>query len=579
MSADPITAAVERRPVRTVLRLAVSAAFALLTLAPISARADTVASLLGNFTVNQYSGLKLSAARVEVRHVVVFGQLPALRELRLADADGDGVTTQAERDAYAQRLAEAIAAELRVSVDGVRVPLRALRWTTSLPSEQSGFSLRVDVQFAGDLPTASGSSIRALTFANDNYAGRFGWREIVVEPARSVAVFDTDAFSTSITAGLTESPRALPETGPLAERAIHLSFATGGAMPNAVQALAPRPGTAEAVAAASAETSAAATSSWLARETRRVVDLVSARDVPWHVSLLALLAAALLGALHAFSPGHGKTVVGAYLVGSRSTPAHAAFLGLTVTITHTLGVFALGFATLAASSFIVPERALPVLSLASGVVVLAIGVALLAQRWRGALRDAAAPRYRTLASGTRSAAAAMAWHPVSGHPAHGLAFAHGHAQGRARGDHGHLGHVHHHHGGLPHAHGALVHAHGGSVHSHLPPGATGERVTLRSLVALGVSGGLVPCPSAMVLLLAAIALNKTAYGLALVLAFSVGLASTLTAVGLAFLYARNRIGAIRSGAPWQRWVPVASAAVVTVAGAAMCYGALVATPF
>jgi ABC-type nickel/cobalt efflux system permease component RcnA len=83
----------------------------------------------------------------------------------------------------------------------------------------------------------------------------------------------------------------------------------------------------------------------------------------------------------------------------------------------------------------------------------------------------------------------------------------------------------------------------------------------------------------MVLLLAAIALNKTAYGLALVLAFSVGLASTLTTVGLAFLYARNRIGAIRSGAPWQRWVPVASAAVVTVVGAAMCYGALVATPF
>jgi ABC-type nickel/cobalt efflux system permease component RcnA len=585
VSADPITAAVERRPVRTVRRLAASAALALLTLAPISARADTVASLLGNFTVNQYSGLKLSAARVEVRHVVVFGQLPALRELHLADADGDGVTTQAERDAYAQRLAEAIAAELRVSVDGVRVPLRATRWTTSLPSEQSGFSLRVDVQFAGDLPTASGSSIRALTFANDNYAGRFGWREIVVEPARSVAVFDTDAFSTSITAGLTESPRALPETGPLAERAIHLSFATGGAMANAVQPLAPRPGTAEAVAVASAETSAAATSSWLARETRRVVDLVSARDVPLHVSLLALLAAALLGALHAFSPGHGKTVVGAYLVGSRSTPAHAAFLGLTVTITHTLGVFALGFATLAASSLIVPERALPVLSLASGAVVLAIGVALLVQRWRGALRDAATPRYRKLASGTRSSAAAMAWRPVSGawrpvgHPAHGLAFAHGHAQGRPRGDHGHREHVHHHHRGLPHGHGALVHSHGGSVHSHLPPGASGESVTLRSLVALGVSGGLVPCPSAMVLLLAAIALNKTAYGLALVLAFSVGLASTLTAVGLAFLYARNRIGAIRSGAPWQRWVPVASAAVVTVVGAAMCYGALVATPF
>ena len=124
-----------------------------------------------------------------------------------------------------------------------------------------------------------------------------------------------------------------------------------------------------------------------------------------------------------------------------------------------------------------------------------------------------------------------------------------------------------------------MHSHGGSVHSHLPPGASGEKVTLRSLVALGVSGGLVPCPSAMVLLLAAIALNKTAYGLLLVLAFSVGLAATLTAVGLAFLYARKRIGAIRAGTRWYRWLPVASAGVITIVGAAMCYGAFVATPF
>ena len=113
----------------------------------------------------------------------------------------------------------------------------------------------------------------------------------------------------------------------------------------------------------------------------------------------------------------------------------------------------------------------------------------------------------------------------------------------------------------------------------MPPGASGEKVTWRNLLALGVSGGLVPCPSAMVLLLAAIALNKTAYGLLLVIAFSLGLAATLTAVGLAFLYARKRIGAIRSGAPWQRWVPVASAGVITVVGAAMCYGAFVAAPF
>src|ERR1700683_4791310 len=111
---------------------------AALALAPLSARADTVASLLGNFTVNQYSGLTLSADAIDVHYAVVFGQLPALRELHLADADGDGVTTQAERDAYVERLAPSFAKELKVTVDGSPVPLHALHWTSSLPTEQGG---------------------------------------------------------------------------------------------------------------------------------------------------------------------------------------------------------------------------------------------------------------------------------------------------------------------------------------------------------------------------------------------------------------------------------------------------------
>ncbi len=93
------------------------------------------------------------------------------------------------------------------------------------------------------------------------------------------------------------------------------------------------------------------------------------------------------------------------------------------------------------------------------------------------------------------------------------------------------------------------------MHSHLPPGAAGEEVTWRSLLALGISGGLVPCPSAMVLLLAAVALNKTGFGMVLVVAFSVGLAITLTAVGLLFLYARNRMRRPVAGARWPLLLP------------------------
>jgi hypothetical protein len=212
-----------------------------LALTASASRADTVASLLGNFTVNQYSELALAAAKIEVRHAIVFGQLPALRELHLADADGDGVTSQAERDAHAHRLGESLARQLVVTVDGVAVPLHAVRATTSLPAEAAGFSLRVEMDLAGDLPSTSSHASRSLAFVNEAYAGRFGWQEIVVKPSRSHALFDTDAYSTSLTAGLTETIQAMPEAGPLAERAVAFSF-VAGPLPAGARALGPRQG-------------------------------------------------------------------------------------------------------------------------------------------------------------------------------------------------------------------------------------------------------------------------------------------------------------------------------------------------
>src|ERR1700729_2419877 len=186
---------------------------AVLALAPLGVRADTVASLLGNFTVNQYCGLKIAADAVDVHYAVVFGQLPALRELHLADANGDGVTTQAERDAYVERLAPSFAQELQLAVDGARVPLRATHWTSSLPTEQGGFSLRLDIDFSGVLPHAAANARHTLTFSNQNYPGQIGWDEIMVQATPSIAVFDTDAFSSSLTAGLTAAVQALPSAG------------------------------------------------------------------------------------------------------------------------------------------------------------------------------------------------------------------------------------------------------------------------------------------------------------------------------------------------------------------------------
>ena len=491
------------------------------------AHADTVASLLGNFTVNQFTGLRVSERRIDIRYAVVLGQLPALRALHAADADGDGVTTQAERDAYATTLAREAATRFVVTENGKPVSVRATSSTTSLPTEQGGFSLRVDMDLVAEL---GAGGARAIALRNENFPRELGWQEIAVTAAPGIAIYDADAYSTSLTAGLAETPRAIPASGPLSERTARFTF-NAGAAPAGSVAIAPRAGMTAASAPAEDE------SGWLRAQARRIVDLIAAPTLAPGVAALALLAAMLLGALHAFAPGHGKTVVGAYLVGSRATARHAAFLGATVTLTHTLGVFALGFATLFASSYVVPERIFPVLGFLSGLIVLGMGAVLVVQRWPAA-REA---MHRTTGTFRRAA--------MGG----------GYVTGR-----------------MQHAHVAAGwHSHGGTWHTHAPPA---ERVTWRNLLALGVSGGLVPCPSAMVLLLAAVALNKTAFGLALVVAFSTGLALTLTAVGLAFLYARNRLPAGARAARWTRVVPLASAVAIVAIGALLCHAALTGGP-
>jgi nickel/cobalt exporter len=130
--------------------------------------------------------------------------------LHLADADGDGVTTQAERDAYVARLAPDFAKDLKVLVDGFPVPLHALRWMSSLPTEQGGFSLRLDVDFSGALPAMADHAPHTLTLTNENYPRQIGWNEITVQAPPSLAVYDTDAFSTSVTAALAAAVQSLP---------------------------------------------------------------------------------------------------------------------------------------------------------------------------------------------------------------------------------------------------------------------------------------------------------------------------------------------------------------------------------
>jgi len=235
--------------------------------------------------------------------------------------------------------------------------------------------------------------------------------------------------------------------------------------------------------------------------------LLHSGEIGWLTLLAGMAVAFALGAVHALSPGHGKTLVAAYLVGTRGTPKHAAFLGFMVTFTHTVSVFFLGLVTLYLSHFVLPETITPVLGAVSGVSIVWIGASLL---------------FKHIASARRSPS------PDS-HP--------------------------------------LLHDHGdGHVHTHIP-----DEVSMAGLVALGASGGLAPCPTALVLLLSSVSLGRTALGLTLLVAFSAGLAVVLTAVGLAVLYAKHllpdRDRAARSKAV--RYIPIASAAFIVCVGLIM----------
>ena len=375
--------------------------------------------------------------------------------------------------------------------------------------------------FIAKIPAVEKDAVRRLRFENNNYKGRVGWNEIVVSRTPGINVFDSTAYGSALSDELKTYPQNML-SAPLAEREAEFSF-TESAVPANAKVLENRNGSASAPV-----------------QPDRFAELIEG-EITLPVMLFGLLLAFGFGAFHAMSPGHGKTVVGAYLVGSRGTLAHAIFLGLTVTVTHTLGVFALGLITLFARNYILPEKLMPFLTFVSGLMVFYIGISLFKNRL---------------------------WTSLGWKDQHGNDHSHeydGHADSRqdeqlydepGAAD-------------LQHSHGdGTMHTHGGSTHTHLPP----ANITWKNLLALGVSGGLLPCPSALVLMLAAISKDRIGYGLILTIAFSIGLAATLTGIGLIFLYVGKAFsGSKLAGNPLFKLLPVLSAFVIACIGAIICY--------
>jgi ABC-type nickel/cobalt efflux system permease component RcnA len=421
---------------------------------------------LGNFSINHLSQVSISSDRVAVHYTLDQAEIPTFQER--------GLGTQR----VLERKRTEIARGLHLTVDGRHIPLVVQPGARiSFPPGQGGLRLtRVELDLAARVDAP-----KRVAFADETFPGRVGWKDVIVQPGRATAV-KSSVPATDPTNGLRAYP-ADKLSSPLNKR-------------NATFAVAAGPGT------VSAPRGIDAGPSTHNRSGDGLAGVFADAADGKGVLLFLLLAAFGWGALHALSPGHGKAMVAAYLVGTRGTARHALALGATVTITHTIGVFALGVVTLALSQYIVPEDLYPWLTVASGLMVVVIGGGVLRSRIRA-------------------------------RRAHAHAHAHGHA------------HHHHHHGHDHH-------------HEH--------ELTWKGLLGMGASAGLIPCPSALVVLLGAISQHQIGLGLLLITAFSVGLAATLSGLGLAVVYARGLLGRLNLGGEFAAVLPSLSAVVIVAAG-------------
>ncbi len=491
----------------------------------ICAAAVLTAHPMGNFSVSHYAKLQPSASGVELQYVLDLAEIPTFEMLR--DWKIERTAPQADLESHAAEQARLWLKNLDVTVDGVAVHPR-FESANAVIADGAGNLPIMRITTRAHIASKGGK----LTYEDRNYAERAGWKEIVIDHGSGVTLRQASQTNQDISRGLTQYP-ADPTVAPPQDLRAEMIWTTpppaapvpviAAAKPAPVIQQIAQPQAPRAAPAPATLTAKTAPAGTVTRGDYLSRFLHERRLTPWMI-FLALGAAFVLGSAHAFTPGHGKTIVAAYLVGSRGTLKHAAFLGAMVTFTHTVVVFALGLATLFLFNYVVPERVTEILGAVSGLSIAVIGGWMLLKR--------------LLARG----------------------HSHSHDQHHHHHDHSH-GHVHHHH------HHGHIHSHAEEhSHSHVP-----EEISWKGLVALGASGGLVPCESALVLLLGAIALGRVGLGLLLLLSFSLGLAIVLMAIGVAVLYAKNLIPESKrsSSHPLIRWASIASPAIVLIIGIVM----------
>jgi len=502
---------------------------------------------MGNFSVNHYSKIILESDRIRVRYFIDLAEIPTYQELQGANLSATAIDpNSAAVIQYVAARGAQLGQGLSLDVDGRPATLRLISSGVIFPPGAGGLpTMKMGFVYEAAYPSIPDPQHVSFHFGDNNYPGHSGWKEITAQASAgsllrsSVPAADRSGeLSNYPTDLLTSPPQDLDAT----------LVASLPALPGDVrQASLLRPAAAWTTAVPAMGHAKEAGSAWkhsaippvaLSGQSQqpasallstvrlkanqqqtprsRFTELIEAQNLSaWFLFTAALIAMGL-GALHALEPGHGKTIVAAYLVGSKGTARHAFLLGIIVTASHTAGVFALGAITLYASRYIVPEQLYPWLGALSGITIAGLGGYMFLRRLTGTATD------------------------------------HSHAPGAS---HGHW----------------MFWKRATSEETEslpVPSSAnTTQSVSLVQLFTLGVTGGIIPCPAALIVLLSAFALHRIGLGFFLIVAFSVGLAVVLIGFGMLMVYARRFMTHLQIDGPLtRRWLPAASSAFITFLG-------------
>jgi len=472
---------------------------------------------MGNFSVNHYAKIKIDQKTIEIRYLIDMAEIPTFQEMRqfgFTAAAGDPT-----RSGYLGREAQLLRQGIALRIDGEPVRLDTISRQVTFADGAGGLpTMKIGFVFRGKVDVAAGA--HKLSYLDDNFPGRAGWKEIVV-PGAGATILDSSASGVDRSQELTNYSSDVLNSPPQqlsAQVAYRIYSTIAGPQPHL-------PSTTITSSASPARAVAIATPARSAAHAQttprsRFTELISTQGkLSFWVLLSAALIAAGLGALHALEPGHGKTVVAAYLVGSRGTARHAVLLGFVVTASHTAGVYLLGAATLYASRYIVPEQLYPWLGAISGLSVAGLGIFIFLRHWTG-----------------------------------------------ETGTHSHVP-------GEQHSHWFLSIFKPGERAAESQP--VERPLSLRELCMLGITGGIVPCPAALVVLLSAFSLHRIGFGLFLITAFSLGLAAVLVIAGLTVVCAKRAIASqIRADRIALRYLPMLSSAFMVVLGVGITISAL-----